>query len=297
MKIGRLRKMMGYISLGRSKNADIVAWATSPGGLNFPLFPRQRLALKLIAAQRFFQRSVHWCDEHPSYDEISDLEKLINSDNTHAAVWLPPKWEFDSKRGILHAPRPPLIVVLIAGRRSGKTSIGSIALSYRLIDISERKRFPGVKLLPGQTIGALNVAADEQQAKILFERTAANLQIAGIIKGKIPASGRIRIGRRVLYENLRTSAGAVRGRTAALCVLDELAHFPGITGPASAGRIFDALLPSVRTFGPLGQIIVITSPYGRQGKLWELYEQRGKQDDLLVMQFATWEMHPFNTRD
>jgi hypothetical protein len=190
-----------------------------------------------------------------------------------------------------------LIALLIAGRRSGKTSIASIILAHRLIELSRRRRFPGVKLLRGQTVGAINVAADDRQARVLFERTVANLHIAGLAPDKYPASGHLRVGRKVLYESLPTSAGAVRGRTAALCALDELAHFPGVEGPASAGRIFDALLPSVRTFGNLGQVIITTSPAGRQGKVWELYEARGRMDDLLVMQFATWEMHPFITRE
>lgn len=287
MKIPRikLRKMMGFLLRGDSLKSDITSWATSQDGLGFPLFPRQRLILKLIAG-----------NGELTSDEASDLAGLIRAENPYASVWLPPDWEFDPDRGRIHIPRPPLIALLIAGRRSGKTSIASITLAHRLIQLSRRRRFPGVKLLRGQTVGAINVAADEKQARVLFERTATNLQLAGIVEGNIPASGSMRIGRRVLYESLPTSAGAVRGRTAALCVLDELAHFTGVDGPSSGSKVFDALLPSVRTFGKLGQIIITTSPAGRQGKTWELYEKRGEYDGLLVMQFATWEIHPSITR-
>ena len=288
---------MKFLGRKHERDAGIISWATSPDGLGFNLFPRQRLALKLIAGEEEYERNVIWAEGEPEYDEAADLARLINSTDTHAAVWLPPSWKFDSQQGRLITPKPPLIALLIAGRRSGKTSIASIALAHRLIELSRRRHFPGVKLLRGQTVGAINVAADDKQARVLFERTAANLHIGGLIPAKYPASGSIRIGRRVLYESLPTSAGAIRGRTAALCALDELAHFPGVTGPASADRVFDALLPSVRTFGNSGQIIITTSPMGRQGKVWELYECRGRMEDLLVMQFATWEMHPYITRE
>ena len=288
---------MTYLGRRRDGDAGIVSWAASPDGLGFNLFPRQRLALKLIAGEANYERNIAWAQGEAEYDEAADLARLINSTDTHAAIWLPPSWKFDPEQGRLIAPRPPLIALLIAGRRSGKTSIASIALAHRLIELSRKRHFPGVKLLRGQTVGAINVAADDKQARVLFERTAANLHIAGLVPAKYPASGSIRIGRRVLYESLPTSAGAIRGRTAALCALDELAHFPGVTGPASAGRVFDALLPSVRTFGQYGQIIITTSPMGHQGKVWELYECRGQMEDLLVMQFATWEMHPYITRE
>jgi len=292
----RLKKLLTYLGRRRDSDAGIISWATSAEGLGFNLFPRQRLVLKLIGAEEYYERDVAWAQGEPQYDEAADLAYLINSTDTHAAIWLPPSWKFDAATCKLTAPKRPLIALLIAGRRSGKTSIASIALAHRLIELSRKRHFPGVKLLRGQTIGAINVAADDKQARVLFERTAANLHIAGLVPAKYPSSGSIRIGRRVLYESLPTSAGAIRGRTAALCALDELAHFPGVTGPASADRVFDALLPSVRTFGRLGQIIITTSPMGRQGKVWELYECRGHMDELLVMQFATWEMHPYITR-
>ncbi len=299
--MNRIRKLLSGITSRTNGSRDIISWTSAPDGLNFSLFPRQQLVLKLISGLTQLdtepRRPPAESNQAEPYTESTDLVRLLTADNPHAAIWLPPDWQFDSAADTIHIPNPPLIVLLIAGRRSGKTSIASIALAHRLIQLSRRKRFPGVKLLKGQTVGAINVAADERQARLLFERTVENLHIAGLVPAKYPASGSLRIGRRVLYECLATSAGAVRGRTAALCALDELAHFPGVHGPASAERVFDALLPSVRTFGNLGRIIITTSPAGRQGKVWELYEARGKMDGLLVMQFATWEMHPFITRE
>jgi hypothetical protein len=57
-----------------------------------------------------------------------------------------------------------------------------------------------------------------------------------------------------------------------------------------------ALTPSIATFGPDGLAIVTTSPSGRSGVVWELFQQRGVREGMLTVQFPTWEMNPHVTR-
>ena len=82
----RLKKLLKFLGRKHERDAGIISWATSPDGLGFNLFPRQRLALKLIAGEEEYERNVIWAEGEPEYDEAADLARLINSTDTHAAV-------------------------------------------------------------------------------------------------------------------------------------------------------------------------------------------------------------------
>ena len=77
--MSRFKNVMAFITRKNNGKADIISWTTSPHGLGFSLFPRQRLILKLMAGVEKYERNVVWADDAPVYDEVTDLDRLINS--------------------------------------------------------------------------------------------------------------------------------------------------------------------------------------------------------------------------
>jgi hypothetical protein len=110
-------------------------------------------------------------------------------------------------------------------------------------------------------------------------------------------------------------AKGLRGAGNVVVILDEVAHFRD-KGGSSAKDIYDAITPSVAAFSrkdpetglpaedPItgekadveGRIILISSPLGRSGKFYELYDQamRGGEgsENILAVQAPTWEVNP-----
>ena len=103
-------------------------------------------------------------------------------------------------------------------------------------------------------------------------------------------------------------AKGLRGPGNMLIILDELAHFNDV-GQSDAKTVFDAITPSIATFSPKdpedsripigpveGRIISISSPMGRSGFFYELF-QLGygggpATQNMLCIQAPTWEVNP-----
>lgn len=110
-------------------------------------------------------------------------------------------------------------------------------------------------------------------------------------------------------------AKGLRGAGNIVVILDEVAHFRD-KGGSSAKDIYDAITPSVAAFSRKdpntglpavdsktgesaeveGRIILISSPLGKSGKFYELYDlaMRGGEgsDNILAVQAPTWEVNP-----
>jgi hypothetical protein len=105
-------------------------------------------------------------------------------------------------------------------------------------------------------------------------------------------------------------AKGLRGAGNIMVILDEVAHFLD-TGQTSAHDIYNAITPSTAAFsakGPDGRpingsatdvdsrIILISSPLGKSGKFFELFDlaMHGGEaaENLLAIQAPTWEINP-----
>ena len=64
-----------------------------------------------------------------------------------------------------------------------------------------------------------------------------------------------------------------RGVSASLIILDEFAHFTDTAGPGSDEAMFASLQPSLRAFGAKGRMLLISTPNGRSGRFFEIFEQ------------------------
>lgn len=215
-------------------------------------------------------------------------------------------------------------LILVCGRRSGKTFIASVISAYeayRLIMKRDPQRY--YKLPKGEIIKITNVASASDQALILARATQARILnskwFVPYIEGKNQSEIRLRTkydlerlreetllhGKpidshySILIEAMACSSRAIRGGTVIVCLFDELAHFIDNEGNRSGDMVYEALTPSVATFGLDGKIIEISSPFIKSGVFFDHYIQalgeekndyEGDQNKR-VFQVPTWEMN------
>ncbi|HIB01887.1 MAG TPA: hypothetical protein EYO31_08520, partial [Phycisphaerales bacterium] len=103
-------------------------------------------------------------------------------------------------------------------------------------------------------------------------------------------------------------AKGLRGAGNLVVILDEVAHFTD-AGQSSAENVYNAVTPSTSAFSPKdpldsrvpigpveGRIISISSPLGRQGQFYKLFQlamKGGKAaEGMLAIQAPTWEVNP-----
>src|SRR5262249_4932222 len=85
---------------------------------------------------------------------------------------------------------------------------------------------------------------------------------------------------------------SVRGLRARVAIVDELAFFTATDGRLLDVEMLRALRPCLATTG--GKLIVLSSPYGQTGALWDLHRKHYGRDDssTLVWQASAPEMNP-----
>jgi hypothetical protein len=264
--------------------------AESSAGLGIPLTPVQRLIVSLIGESRGYH-SLEKCDEAV---DANELEKLLGLNDESPRLWLPPDARINKKSGSpkIEFDSPITLLLCVAGRRSGTTTVASILMSWLAWLILRNPDFlSDVPLLPSSIVSLLNAACDTAQSKILFRMLMSNLTTLGLIEEDSATSETARIGR-LLIESLSSSARSSRGRTACGVCLDEFAHFQRTSGPLADRTIWTALIPSLATFGPKSLAVITTSPAGRSGVVWELFRRRGDRAGMLTVQLPTWVMNP-----
>jgi GNAT superfamily N-acetyltransferase len=193
--------------------------------------------------------------------------------------------------------------IVSVGRQSGKTSIAAAAAVW---DATLRPDLD-LRMMAGRVRYALIACPSEHQAKEVVEICGALLEASPVLRGfavttatrldfRIPrtrADGttfEARTSIRALAANSRT----LRGLSSSLIVCDELAHFTDAGGPSSDERMWTALLPSTRMFGPEARVIASSTPAGMHGKFYELFEQAsaGLLPSSIAVQAATGDVVP-----
>jgi len=221
-----------------------------------------------------------------------------------------------------HNAKQAIELILACGRRSGKTFLASVITSYeayKLILKGDPQKF--YKLPQGEEIRVINVASTGDQALILAKaaqnRILNSKWFIPYIESKISDTIRLRTKRdlELLKEEIRNhgkpidvhasikieamacTARGIRGGTVIVGILDEIAHFVDNDGNRSGGIIYEALTPSVATFGLDGKILSISSPYAKNGVFYDLFlKAKGDKDNegdqnKRMFQIPTWEMN------
>lgn len=300
--------------------ANIIEFCESRWGVNLHLFPVQRVILKAhygieLDAKTTFKVAKDWTlNEYWHFNEKQYLEYLFNEGRSNI-------------KAVDH-DRPELVLVI--GRRSGKTYLAAAVgayETYKLLLKGDPQGYYGIP--PGKEIGIISVATDKDQAGILYRDVSAYFSACGFFSPytanntqtyarfqtpeDINHSGRYCDnpgGRASLRVSFRSCiAKGLRGPGNMIIILDELAHFTDGTQQSSAQAVYDAITPSTATFSqkdpgdstvPIGvvegRILSISSPLGRQGMFYKLYEMamaggRASQD-MLAIQAPSWEVNP-----
>jgi hypothetical protein len=267
-----------------SERISIVEFAESDDYCDKPLYPRQRVLLKLL----FLEEMAGW--EEDVLDEwIASPEVTISPDIRFRRDYL-------RERGFQHFRE----VILVGGRRSSKgfvTGIAMAKLMWDTLQLQDPGRHYGID--PTKEIYFSCVAGSEGQAKefqfadltntvencasfkpYIADALETELKIATPADlAKVSAAKRqgfkaaTRTQARLRGKALAANAGTLRGSaTMAICI-DEMAHMIPGESKASADQVYSAAEPALDQFGKDAMIFCNSSPYTKVGKFFERYEE------------------------
>jgi len=199
----------------------------------------------------------------------------------------------------------------IVSHNSTMTSLITCYEYYKILGIGDPIEY--YNLMRGGKIKIINVANGLNAATEIFDLTKNIIMNCPILQKYNAKLHKKEIRFRTPWEIEHTplSDGSIvghtggslsrtiRGGSAILVVLDELAHMVDNGGVASSEKIYEALTPSVTSFvnrqgKQEGKIISLSSPLGRSGQLYKLYLQgmsEAGKSGILVLQIPTWEMN------
>jgi hypothetical protein len=301
---------------------DVIEFITAPWGLGLgstpdvpPLYPAQRFIIKTYyglpldnGAKRDIIIRDKWNEtELFRFNEVEYNQYLYNEGRIN--------------RPYVEGKLCPNMV-LVCGRRSGKTTIVSTIISYEAYKLLN-KYCPQeyYEIMPEQDIRITCVSTSRDTASELFNMVTGHIERAEFFRkyrnkptaqwvylrtqrdiDKYGPKGRSSLSIRVAP----CSAKGLRGSNNMIVVLDEMAFFfadeknkDGESNKDKNDRaIYKAVTPSVAKFKkndgvPDGRVICISSPGSKSGKFFEEYERSfADVDDLFMMQAPTWEIDP-----
>lgn len=185
------------------------------------------------------------------------------------------------------------VVVVRKGRRVGMTACAGLVAAWAGTVLAPRFR---QHLMPGEPFVITLVATSRDQANVLLDFVRRFLHSSPMLKEQIltETSNSITLATECIIEAVPCSARGNRGRANGVVILDEGAHFVDSVGNASFGAVYDALRPPLAQFGPLGLMLVISTPLDGIGAFHDLDQQAasGQFPDMAALHFPTAEAQP-----
>jgi hypothetical protein len=184
---------------------------------------------------------------------------------------------------------------VIAGRRAGKDSIASALATY----FATMHDYSGL-LRPGERASIICLACDRVQAKIVLNYTRAyfeRIEMLGDLVTRETADGlETSTGAEIVVQT--NSFRAVRGRSIALAIGDEVAYWLSETSATPDVETYGAIVPGMATI-PGAMFVGISSPYRRSGLLYDKWRESYGQDDdeVLVVKGASRTFNPLLTEE
>jgi hypothetical protein len=173
--------------------------------------------------------------------------------------------------------------VAIVGRQSGKSAVAALVCAFEAATGTERGTF------------ALLVAQDERAVKrTLFNYARQPFRAVPVLAREVvrETADTLDLASGVSLACYPCRAAAVRGVRASIVAVDELAYFTATDGKPTDTEMLRALRPCLATTG--GKLLILSSPYGQSGALWDLHRGHYGKDDssTLIWQASAPEMNP-----
>ncbi len=307
---------------------NVIEFIERFGLLPYGLYPVQKFIVKLYYNLPLdsVERSIRVTDKlgNKVLHEFTEVEYL--------------KYLFDNGRcniGVQDG-RERRELILVLGRRSGKSELASIFAAYELYKLLYRgfpHRYYGMP--SSSEIRILCVANDKEQASIVFGNMQGHVNSVDYFKDSVANTTQTFLKFRTEHDKKKfgpdgkasvnatfksSIAKGLRGRGVICAILDEIAFFVD-NGHSSAERVYRAIYPSLAQFSPKdpvdrrrpvrlpdgsdapseGRMVLISSPDAKDGFFFRQYQKamsraKGSQN-MLVVQAPTWEVNPTLSRD
>jgi hypothetical protein len=293
-----------------TKKISIIEFAESDKFCNKPLYPRQRVFLKVM----FLEELEGWEE-----DILNDW--LDPQGETRISPMVREQMQWLKENGYTNFPE----VQLVGGRRSSKGYITSLAVGKKMHDtwkLGDPGRYYNID--PDKEIYFMCLATALQQAKAyqyadfvsaitrcralqpyigkvqeetFTLKTSADEQYIAQMKTKGMKIGRDFAKLRGVPKS--ANADSIRGSATMVVVFDEAAFMTSTDGNSSSlEQCYYAAEPALAQFGKDGMIFLNSSPYTKLGFFFERFEQshevvdgNAKFPTLLSFQFPSWEFY------
>ena len=186
-------------------------------------------------------------------------------------------------------------VVAIVGRQSGKTRIAGTIAGFEAV-CTEREA-------DGTETYALLIAQDQRASlRGLFSYALAPFDHVPALARMVPATWRrsrqprrtdsLTLNNGVVLACYPCRPASLRGLRARVVVCDELAFYRSSEGSPVDTEMLRAARPTLATTA--GKLIILSSPYGQSGALYDLHRKHFGQDDAstLIWQGSAPQMNP-----
>jgi hypothetical protein len=178
---------------------------------------------------------------------------------------------------------------IVAGRRAGKDSIASLVAAYSAAFFD-----PTGLLRPGERAVCMCLACDRDQAKIVLGFIRAffsDIPFLAQMVTRNTANG-LELSNGVDIVVATNTFRAVRGRSIALAIFDEVAFWRDDRSAAPDSETYNAIVPGTITL-PGSMLIGISSPHKKSGLLYERWREHwGKDSDVLVIRAPSTALNP-----
>ena len=256
---------------------DIITWASNANYCSKNLYPWEAIQLKAYYCMPF------------SDEEKSMIEEQVKVKNV-------PNNMIERNQQLRENNDSFKTLVLVEGRRSGKTFLTGIIASYEIYKLILKDNPQAFYKIDSGTIINVIIGAttSDQAKKVVFPEVSSCILtnkwfsdwilFAGEneIKFNTPYDKRIQklylekegIDRSISSVRLicaNSNSSALRGKSVIALFLSEFAYFLDNDGNRSDKMVWEALEPATRDFGDDGKIVVESSPWTKSGKFYELF--------------------------
>jgi len=217
-------------------------------------------------------------------------------------------------------------LILVLGRRSGKTMLASIIATYeayKCLELYNPQEYYG--LAPDNPIFILNIATAAPQAKHLYNEIRSRIRNSYYFRDRLNQESSseeytylmtrydkdtneslIRQGRHkelikgsIIIQCGHSNSNSLMGSGIICLIFDELAYFNEGSGKSGGQKVYGDLIPATKAFRhpdgtPAARVVEISAPAGKSGVFYSNFKVslEPEGENMMSFQFPTWECSP-----